>query len=202
MAAGIGGVLLFLGLAHRVQRGESATDAAMFAKGAEGEKQVAEALARGLPDTYLVLHDVTVASRSQAQCDHLVLGPNGIFVIETKAYAGRLTGGPKDAKWIQTNEYQGKTTRRPLTNPIAQNEYHIEVFRELLKSKGYDLSDVRSIVVFTNPRVRLAVDAGSTVIVRTEEVAQKILAMSSTYTYDERYLLELLAKTGIYNVEK
>lgn len=201
-AAGIGGVLLFLGLAHRMQRGASLTDAAMFQKGAEGEKKVAEALARGLPDEYLILHDVTVTARSQAQCDHLVLGPNGIFILETKAYSGHLTGGPADAKWIQTNEYKGKTTRRPLTNPVAQNQYHLEVFRELLKGKGYDLSDIRSIVVFTNPRVRLSVDAGSTVIVRTDEVAEKILAMSSSYTYDERYLLELLAKTGIWKVDK
>ena len=200
-AAFIGGALLFLGLAHRVKRGETLDSAALFAKGAAGEKQVAEALARGLPDEYLVLHDVVVSARQKAQCDHLVLGPNGIFVIETKAYGGHLSGGPKDRNWGQTNEYKGKTTRRPLTNPIAQNEYHLEVLRKLLGENGYDLSDLRSIVVFTNPHVRLAVDAGTTVIVKTEEVAARILGTTSAYTYDERYLTELLAKTGLWKLE-
>jgi Nuclease-related domain len=42
-----------------------------------------------------VLHDLAVAG-SRASIDHLVIGPGGVFVIDSKLYTGRLqlgTGG-------------------------------------------------------------------------------------------------------------
>lgn len=50
--------------------------------GAEGEEATAVELAR-LPHTWTVLHDITVGSRG-ANLDHVVIGPAGVFVINTK----------------------------------------------------------------------------------------------------------------------
>lgn len=197
----VGGVFLFLGIAHSFKRRESLAQAAAFRKGAEGERRVAEALERGLPDEYLVLHDVDAKSAKDAQCDHLVLGPNGAFIVETKAYSGTLTGGPKDATWTQTREWKGKRTRRQLTNPVSQNEYHLEVFRRFLAEHGYDVPDLHSIVVFTNPHVRLQVDSGGTAIVRPEELPGEILRRTASRSYDEKHWKEMLERTGLY-VEK
>ena len=59
--------------------------------GAKGEDAVKRELARlGLT----ALHDVILSdSRGLTQVDHLVLGSDGIFVLETKTYGGFITGG-------------------------------------------------------------------------------------------------------------
>jgi hypothetical protein len=50
--------------------------------GADGEQQVAVQLAR-LPDPWRTLHAVPVGSRG-ADIDHVVIGPSGVFTINTK----------------------------------------------------------------------------------------------------------------------
>ena len=51
-----------------------------------GEKVVADSLDT-LPQDYFVFNDVNLP-KSQGNIDHVVVGPNGIFVIETKNYRG------------------------------------------------------------------------------------------------------------------
>jgi hypothetical protein len=57
-------------------------------RGADGESATAELLSR-LPRRWVVLHDRAVPG-SVANIDHLVIGPTGVWVIDTKACRGRL----------------------------------------------------------------------------------------------------------------
>ncbi|MEM4704061.1 MAG: nuclease-related domain-containing protein [Candidatus Bathyarchaeia archaeon] len=57
--------------------------------GAEGEETVAKHLSL-LGDPYQVIHDV-VLPNMRGNIDHIVLGPNGVFVIETKNNNGFIT---------------------------------------------------------------------------------------------------------------
>ena len=57
-------------------------------RGVKGEQETAEALAK-LP-TFVVLHDREDPG-SKANIDHIVIGPPGVFVVETKRYSGRVT---------------------------------------------------------------------------------------------------------------
>ncbi len=59
-----------------------------FFKGARGEERVAFIL-EGLPGGYHVFHDFACA-RGQT-IDHVVVGPCGVFVIETKCWKGQVT---------------------------------------------------------------------------------------------------------------
>jgi hypothetical protein len=54
--------------------------------GRNGESKVTEAL-KSLPDEYVVLNDIVLPDR-KGNVDHLLIGPNGVFVIETKNYSG------------------------------------------------------------------------------------------------------------------
>lgn len=54
--------------------------------GALGEEHVGAILV-SLPEGYRVLHDVDTG---KGNLDHVVIGPTGVFAIETKAVAGRL----------------------------------------------------------------------------------------------------------------
>jgi Nuclease-related domain len=53
-------------------------------RGIRGEEAVADVLA-GLPSSYWVLHSV---STGRGDVDHVVIGPTGVFALETKAWEG------------------------------------------------------------------------------------------------------------------
>ena len=57
-------------------------------KGADGERATAEALSL-LPPDFVVFHDLVVPG-SKANVDHLVIGPTGVWLIDSKAYQGEL----------------------------------------------------------------------------------------------------------------
>lgn len=58
-------------------------------KGYEGEVRTAQHLDR-LPDGHVVLHDVRMPG-SRANIDHIVIGPTGVFTVETKNYSSDVT---------------------------------------------------------------------------------------------------------------
>ena len=70
--------------AERLQR-----RAEMFERGADGEEATAAALA-GLPTGWSTIHDVRWPNRRLANIDHVVIGPGGIFVIDSKNWSGKL----------------------------------------------------------------------------------------------------------------
>ena len=55
-------------------------------RGISGEEAVADALA-GLPSSYWILHGV---STGHGDVDHVVIGPTGVFALETKAWDGKF----------------------------------------------------------------------------------------------------------------
>ena len=61
--------------------------------GAEGERLTARTLQK-LPASYRVLHDLPMP-RSKANIDHVVIGPTGVFSVETKNYKNgvKIKGG-------------------------------------------------------------------------------------------------------------
>jgi hypothetical protein len=64
-------------------------DARVWRRGAAGEQRTARLLGPLERQGWAVLHDLAVP-RSQANIDHLVIGPGGVFVIDSKQYRGRL----------------------------------------------------------------------------------------------------------------
>lgn len=64
--------------------------AALFEKGAEGECATAHALTT-LPSGWTAIHDVRWPGRRLANIDHVVVGPGGVFVIDSKLWSGRVT---------------------------------------------------------------------------------------------------------------
>jgi len=61
-----------------------------YERGAHGERITAGFLAQ-LPSGWAAMHDVRWPGRPRANLDHVVVGPAGVFVIDTKNWAGRAT---------------------------------------------------------------------------------------------------------------
>jgi Nuclease-related domain len=73
-------------------------DASAWRRGAAGERRTARLLSPLERHGWAVLHDLAVP-RSQANIDHLVIGPGGLFVVDSKQYRGRLQLDPSGRLW-------------------------------------------------------------------------------------------------------
>jgi hypothetical protein len=73
-------------------------DAIAWRRGAAGERRTARVLGQLERHGWAVLHDLAVPG-SRANIDHLVIGPGGIFVIDSKQYRGRLQLDPSGRLW-------------------------------------------------------------------------------------------------------
>jgi Nuclease-related domain len=85
---------LVLGLLAAVAAGwglrfRPSPDAVAWRRGAAGERRTARLLGPLERQGWVVLHDLAVPG-SQANIDHLVIGPGGVFAIDSKRYRGRL----------------------------------------------------------------------------------------------------------------
>jgi hypothetical protein len=67
-------------------------------RGAAGERRTARLLVPLERHGWAVLHDLAVPG-SQANLDHLIIGPGGVFVIDSKQHRGRLQLDPCGRLW-------------------------------------------------------------------------------------------------------
>jgi hypothetical protein len=86
--AGLLAVVAAAGLGWRLRFRPSA-DTLAWRRGAAGERRTARLLAPLERRGWAVLHDLPIPG-SQANIDHLVIGPGGVIVIDSKQYRGRL----------------------------------------------------------------------------------------------------------------
>ena len=120
-------------------------------KGAMGEKMVAKALGGTIEGKQYLINDIIlVDGKKTSQIDHIFINNYGIWVIETKNYAGMIFGQEKSNSWTQVLAY-GKTKNR-LYNPIKQNNTHIFMLNKIAKLK----IELHNIVVFANESVDIS----------------------------------------------
>jgi hypothetical protein len=86
--AGLLAVVAAAGLGWRLRFCPSA-DTLAWRRGATGERRTARLLAPLERRGWAVLHDLAIPG-TQANIDHLVIGPGGVLVLDSKKYRGRL----------------------------------------------------------------------------------------------------------------
>lgn len=123
----VAALALFIGVGHRLKISENERDRRFQAAGRRGEHRVAAALAQELPDEYAVINDAEISiGRQRAQYDHIVVGPNGIFAVETKNWRGRVTGRAASPFLRIYGERGGVRAAR---NPLPQCRRQARVLR-------------------------------------------------------------------------
>ncbi|TDA67708.1 MAG: NERD domain-containing protein [Clostridia bacterium] len=124
-----------------------------LASGRRGEQEVAFAL-QWLPKEYIVINDIQVASPGLGaqQLDHVVIGPQGVFHLETKNYNGAVIISP-DGQWMLLRPGENGLVREGIDSPLAQVRRHEMVLRQILGSLnvGREVPLV-SLVVLSHPR--------------------------------------------------
>lgn len=75
----------------------------------------------------VIMNDVLLPTKNgTTQIDHIIVAPNGIWVLETKFYKGWITGTQKSKLWKQTIFKYKKTFQ----NPFRQNYKHCKTIEE------------------------------------------------------------------------
>lgn len=170
-----------------------------YGSGLEGEKLVTETLS-DLDDKYYLINDVKL-SDSYGNIDHIVLGPNGIFVIETKNYSGELICNGDE--W--TRHYGGGLTISARGRPYWKDDIHYDlgspskqVKRNSVKLKQFiDSSQIfktplnmwiEGIIVFTNPSVDLQLTNNTVPVLKIDELCNYIKNKKSKITFSTQEL--------------
>jgi hypothetical protein len=123
---------------------------------------------RSLPHQYDVLHDLIVPE-CRDRVDHVVLGPNGVFVIETTDCAGELKCAGHD--W--------SAGRRRVASLSRQVEIKAAALRKSLVAATYEgenkIPCITPVLVFTNSQARVTVREPAVPAMGTGELAAFIL---------------------------
>ena len=119
-------------------------------KGAEGEMVVSEYL-NELSRKYIILNDVNLPGH-YGNIDHIVLGPTGIFVIETKNFSGSYI--IDDDQWLYGSDSNNKKAYK---NPGDQIKGNSKALSKFLSSEGIKLLKTSkfTVVAFINPNLTI-----------------------------------------------
>jgi hypothetical protein len=95
--AGVVGVAVAALVSWRL-RFRPSEQARSWQRGALGERHTARLLRRLPRDGFVVFHDLAVPG-SDVNVDHLVIGPSGVFVIDSKQWTGQVHQGADGLAW-------------------------------------------------------------------------------------------------------
>jgi hypothetical protein len=130
----------------------------LYIKGARGEEMVARVLML-LPAAYRVFHGVGAESSTgggAGDYDHVVVGPTGVFLIETKNWAGRIM--VKDGQIL----YNGQKPDQP---PVEQVKRAVAEFRRKLDREGGIEVQVQPVLCFAGNNLEQGMTGCAGVIV-------------------------------------
>ena len=150
--------------------------------GSAGEKAVSEALL-GLPDDYALLNGVVVPP-NRGDTDHIVVGPNGFFVIESKNYGGRISCDA-DA-WRKTKVVRGIAQNLEIGSPSNQVKRNAKVLKDFILSNQEEVFGGRAphiwvtgVLVFTNPEAELELVDPTVDVVELDDLCAHISSVKT-----------------------
>lgn len=175
--------------------------ARVYESGLEGEAR-SEGVLSGLPDSYYVFPSIDIEYQGKkSQIDHLVVGPTGVFVIESKNVKGCIVGSDsdKDITVYKTGCKGGQYTAR-IYNPAKQVATHVYRVSGYLKEMGIN-TWVQGIVYFTNPESDVCLESDRIPVFSQSEGGGKEL-YNYILNYENNSLDEDEVKSVVRAIEK
>jgi hypothetical protein len=130
--------------------------------GKRGEEAVAQAL-EALSNDYALLNDLTLPG-SRGNVDHVLIGSNGLFAIETKNYSGFV-------KCDGDRWFVGRRAIHSLSKQAKRNSMAIRAsLTSLHAEKGVRVPYVTPLLVFVDRRARLKLFHPTVAVLRLAEL--------------------------------
>ncbi len=120
-----------------VKSGSVMSKANVLAQGIEGEANTRKLLSV-LPDTYHVIPNAEVVYEGKhSEMDSVIVGNNGVFIVETKNKVGRIYGVLDEHDWTQEKTSRGGNVYTDeFYNPAKQVATHVYRLSGFLKQNG------------------------------------------------------------------
>ena len=157
----------------------------IYRGGWEGEKRVIKLLSSKLSDDYILLNDLYLRGGG-GDIDHVVLGPNGIFVLETKNWNGNISCNGDLWQRAGKQNFKGSPSRQVKRN--ASTIKHIIDSAQAFRSLNIF---VEGIVVFTNNHATLHINNPTVAVVKLQELPNHITTYRRSNNYSRQQLEEI-----------
>ena len=131
---------------------------ASLKQGVEGEDITADILKNGLNDSFTVFQNVVITfDGKNSELDLIIIGLNGVFVVEAKNRNGKIKGSYTKERWTQHKVGQrGGEYSAEFYSPVKQVSTHIFRLAGFLREKGAP-AFINGIVYFANENTELEI---------------------------------------------
>ncbi len=125
--------------------------------GVRGENTTLKILQK-LPKDFTVLTNPVILNRGVTmELDFVVIGKNGVFIVESKNHRGILSGKTSKPNWKQVkNGKNDKVYEKEITNPVKQSHRQCRRMQELFRD--FDITaNVYPVLYFVDSRTELKI---------------------------------------------
>lgn len=176
--------------------------------GAQGEKEVDYVL-KWLTDDYYVI-DKDCTSKYSDRCillenqmfidecqefDHIVVGPQGVFLIETKNYSGKLHID-NQGNWLRMKKNEYEWT--PETNPSQQVVRHHVLMESIL---GSDIPIIDVICLSHPDIITSGLENAQIPVIKKDQLGDFIMRYKGEFI-DEDIIDEVVCKINMHKISK
>jgi hypothetical protein len=139
----------------------------IYKGGSQGEKNVIKTLTQNLNDDYSLINEVCLPSGG-GDIDHIVLGPNGVFVLETKNWSGRII--------IDSDQWH-RPGKHAMGSPSLQAKRNAQKLKRLIDAapslRALNIW-VEGIVVLTNRHANVSINSPTVPILKLQQLTNHI----------------------------
>jgi hypothetical protein len=139
----------------------------IYKSGRQGEKAVIKTLTNNLNDDYYLLNGVYLKGGG-GDVDHIILGPNGVYVIETKNWSGPI---------ICNGDQWQRPRKKIKSSPSLQVKHNAQKVQKILShsftSYGHSVW-VEGLLVFTNSHANLNINNPTVTILNLQQLSKHI----------------------------
>jgi len=162
-----------------------------YKSGQSGEKLVTDTL-QDLPDTYYLVGDVNLPN-NYGNIDHVVLGSNGIFMIETKNLEGEIRCNGD--MWYQYKDTWKIPEEYEIKSPSKQVKRNAVKLKQFIESKNIFKKPLRlwieGMIIFTHPNVSLNLYNPTVPVLKIDELNNYILNKRSKLVFSQHELRKM-----------
>lgn len=154
------------------------TTAKIWRAGLKGQEKVEEVLSV-LPDEYVLINNLSLPFKN-CDIDHLLLGPNGIFLLETKHYKGDVSCIVDDWEYQKIGK-NGGLYKGYINNPSRQlkrNIWELKTFFDKKSKRMFGVTPfpywIQGMIVFTNEDTELTTKEETVKILKIDQLLKHI----------------------------
>jgi hypothetical protein len=163
----------------------------IYRGGVEGEKEVIQQLKAKLDSNYTLINSLYLEDRG-GDIDHIVLAPNGVFVLETKNWSGKISCN--EDLWQRVGKKDMGSPSRQVKRNTAKVKRIIDSSPDLRSLDVY----VEGIVVFTNKNATLEMRNPTVTVVKAQNLTNYITNLQNNRSYTKEQI-DIIQKELLFN---